>query len=72
MAGLASKNQDSPESPGNNQNRGSPTFQGAWFKNIISAGAKPSSSESTPSHSQDADDGTPLRQQSSTEHSTQL
>lgn len=72
MAGLASKNQASPESLGNNQNRGSPTFQGAWFKNIISAGAKPSASGSTPTHSQDAGDGTPLRRQSSTEQSTQL
>jgi len=69
MAGLAAKNQAS-ESPGNNQNRGSPTFQGAWFKNIISAGAKPSSSGSTPS--QDTDDGSPLRRQNSTEQSTQL
>lgn len=72
MAGLTSKNQASPESPGNNQNRGSPSFQGAWFKNIVSAGAKPSSSGSTRTHFQDADDGTPLQHQSSTEQSTQL
>jgi hypothetical protein len=73
MAGLAPKNQAAPDSLGNsNQNRSSPTFQGAWFKNIISAGVKPSSSESTPS--QDTDDGSPLRrrQQNSTEQSTRL
>ncbi|XP_062205271.1 uncharacterized protein LOC133907290 isoform X1 [Phragmites australis] len=70
MAGLASKNQASPESAGNNQNRGSPTFQGAWFKNVISAGAKPSSSGSTPS--QDTDDGSPLERQKSTEQSRRL
>uniref|UniRef100_A0A0E0MA42 PPPDE domain-containing protein n=1 Tax=Oryza punctata TaxID=4537 RepID=A0A0E0MA42_ORYPU len=50
MAGLASKNQNpQPESP-SNQSRNGPTFQGTWFKNIISNGAKPSSSESTSSH----------------------
>ncbi|KAK3153163.1 hypothetical protein QOZ80_2BG0168660 [Eleusine coracana subsp. coracana] len=72
MAGLASKNQAAPDSPGNsNQNRGSPTSQGAWFKNIIAAGAKPSSSGPTPS--QDTDDGSPpVRRQNSTEQSTRL
>ncbi|KAF8698498.1 hypothetical protein HU200_035241 [Digitaria exilis] len=80
MAGLASRNQASPESPGSNQNRGSPTptnqnrgsptTQGAWFKNIVAAGAKPSSSGSTPT--QDTDDGSPLRRQNSTEQSTRL
>jgi hypothetical protein len=71
MAGLAPKNEAAPDSQGNsNQNRGSPTFQGAWFKNIISDGAKPSSSGSTPS--QDTDDVSPLRPQNSTEQSTRL
>jgi hypothetical protein len=73
MAGLAPKNQAAPDSLDNsNQNRGSPapTFQGAWFKNIISAGTKPSSSGSTPS--QDTDDGSPLWRQNSTEQSTRL
>lgn len=69
MAGLASRNQASPESLGN-QNRGGPTFQGTWFKNIVSAGAKPSSSGSTPP--QEADDGSPLQHQKSTEQSTRL
>ncbi|KAL5230077.1 hypothetical protein ABZP36_028853 [Zizania latifolia] len=71
MAGLASKNQPSqPESPGN-QNRNGPTFQGSWFKNIVSAGAKPSSSESTSSH--DAGDGSPFQNQKSAEQqSTRL
>ncbi|KAL6127673.1 hypothetical protein ACLB2K_071036 [Fragaria x ananassa] len=33
----------SPEASGNS-NRGAPRFQGAWFKNLITTGAKPSSS----------------------------
>ncbi|TVU31911.1 hypothetical protein EJB05_23616 [Eragrostis curvula] len=83
MAGLTSKNQAAPESPSNsNQNRGSPAFQGAWFKNIVSAGAKPSSSGSTPSQDTDDgspplrpsqdDDGSPLPRQNSTDQSTRL
>jgi len=39
LAGVAS---NSPESPGNT--RGTPRLQGTWFKNLISNGAKPSSS----------------------------
>ena len=33
----------SPEASGNS-NRGSPRFQATWFKNLITSGAKPSSS----------------------------
>ncbi|KAH6770902.1 PPPDE putative thiol peptidase family protein [Perilla frutescens var. hirtella] len=44
LAGVASNNSVvSPESPGNSS-RGSPRFQGTWFKNLISAGPKPSTS----------------------------
>lgn len=44
LAGVASNNSIvAPDSPGNSA-RGSPRFQGAWFKNIISSGAKPSTS----------------------------
>ncbi|XP_074560683.1 deSI-like protein At4g17486 [Curcuma longa] len=48
MAGLASNpnsEEGTPESP-SNSNRGSPRFQGAWFKNLMSIGAKPSTSAS--------------------------
>ena len=69
MAGLTSKNQASQESPGE-QNRGSPTFQGTWFKNVVSAGAKPSTSGSTPS--QEDDDTPPLQRQQSAEQPTRL
>lgn len=44
LAGVASSNSVvSPESPGNST-RGSPRFQGSWFKSLMSAGAKPSTS----------------------------
>ncbi|XP_042429336.1 deSI-like protein At4g17486 [Zingiber officinale] len=48
MSGLASNpnsEEGTPESP-SNSNRGSPRFQGAWFKNLMSIGAKPSTSTS--------------------------
>ncbi|WOL00143.1 hypothetical protein Cni_G08856 [Canna indica] len=45
MAGLATNSQTAPESP-SNSNGGSPRFQGAWFKNLMSIGAKPSASTS--------------------------
>lgn len=45
LAGVASNNQiNSPNSPDNNSNRGSPRLQSAWFKNLMSTGAKPTSS----------------------------
>ncbi|XP_047957874.1 deubiquitinase DESI2-like [Salvia hispanica] len=44
LAGVASSNSVvGPESPGNS-GRGNPRFQGTWFKNLISTGAKPSAS----------------------------
>ncbi|KAG6510648.1 hypothetical protein ZIOFF_028676 [Zingiber officinale] len=45
MSGLASNpnSEGTPESP-SNSNRGIPKFQGAWFKNLMSMGAKPSTS----------------------------
>lgn len=42
MAGLGPNSSTTPESS-DNSNRGSPMFQGAWFKNLASIGAKPSS-----------------------------
>lgn len=44
LAGVASSNSVvAPESPGNST-RGSPRFQGSWFKSLMSPGAKPSTS----------------------------
>ncbi|KAG1362382.1 deubiquitinase DESI2 [Cocos nucifera] len=64
MAGLASNSNSpaTPESP-NNSNRSSPRFQGTWFRNLVSVGAKPSSSASEVSGGDD--DTLPLRQQQS-------
>ncbi|KAL3652407.1 hypothetical protein CASFOL_002088 [Castilleja foliolosa] len=73
LAGIASNNSIvSPEASGN-LTRGSPKFQGAWFKNIISNGAKPSSSselkigDEEALHQQQKQDGgePPLRSNSS-------
>ncbi|XP_058105649.1 deSI-like protein At4g17486 [Magnolia sinica] len=41
-------NSANPESPSNSNRGGSPRYQGAWFKNFISVGAKPSSSSDHP------------------------
>lgn len=67
LAGVAS---NSPESPGNT-NRGAPRFQGTWFKNLISNGAKPSSSSELENEEasmnrlqKQQDAGTPLRHNS--------
>lgn len=43
LAGVASNTLAAPESPGNS-GRASPRIQGAWFKNLMTVGAKPSSS----------------------------
>uniref|UniRef100_A0A1D1ZA77 PPPDE peptidase domain-containing protein 1 n=1 Tax=Anthurium amnicola TaxID=1678845 RepID=A0A1D1ZA77_9ARAE len=56
LAGVASNSPSEPESPGNS-NRGIPRLQGTWFKNLMTIGAKPSSS--TP----DQDEKTILPQQ---------
>lgn len=70
LAGVASNNAvTAPESSGN-LTRGSPRFQGPWFKNLMSAGAKPSSSselenEEVVHHRQlKQDEGEPLRSNS--------
>lgn len=41
------------DSPGN-VSRGSPRFQATWFKNLITTGAKPSSSSETENHEENA------------------
>ncbi|PSS04387.1 DeSI-like protein [Actinidia chinensis var. chinensis] len=43
LAGVTSNSSVASDSPGNS-NRGTPRFQATWFKNLISNGAKPSSS----------------------------
>ncbi|KAF8380180.1 hypothetical protein HHK36_027662 [Tetracentron sinense] len=52
LVGVTSNSMFSTESP-NNSNRGTPRFEAAWFKNLISVGAKPSSSSEL--ENQDAD-----------------
>ncbi|CAL9108832.1 unnamed protein product [Musa textilis] len=63
MAGLASNSRATPESP-SYSNRGSPRFQGAWFKNLMSVGAKPSAGTS---EIPDETDDSPLYRQKSSE-----
>ncbi|XP_050221877.1 uncharacterized protein LOC126672031 [Mercurialis annua] len=53
LAGVASNNGPVIDSPGNS-NRGNPRFQGAWFKNLITTGAKPSTSTETDGQDEDA------------------
>ncbi|KAJ8752775.1 hypothetical protein K2173_008510 [Erythroxylum novogranatense] len=43
LLGVASSNGSAPKSP-SSSNRGSPRVQATWFKNLITSGAKPSSS----------------------------
>lgn len=63
--------------PSGNSNRGSasPGFQGAWFKNLITSGARPSSSSAIENQEEDAlrqnqlsDASSPLRQNSQSRH----
>ncbi|KAK4837955.1 hypothetical protein QYF36_009813 [Acer negundo] len=42
-----------PDSP-SNSSRGSPRFQASWFKNLITTGAKPSTSSEMESHDENA------------------
>ncbi|CAL9038108.1 unnamed protein product [Musa banksii] len=63
MAGLASNSRATPESP-SYSNRGSPRFQGAWFKNLMSIGAKPSAGTS---EIPDETDDSPLYRQKPSE-----
>ncbi|KAL6006749.1 hypothetical protein ACLOJK_032243 [Asimina triloba] len=54
IAGVASNSSANSESPSNSNRAGSPRFQGTWFKNLISVGAKPSSSSENPDELQEA------------------
>lgn len=69
LLGVANNAGGSPESPGNS-NRGSPRFQGTWFKNLVTTGAKPSSSSEIENQDEDRyrqqqeDSESPLRQNS--------
>ncbi|KAB1220118.1 hypothetical protein CJ030_MR3G005605 [Morella rubra] len=74
LLGAANNSSGSPESPGNS-NRGTPRFQATWFKNLVTTGAKPSSSSEienqdvdghTQQQQQDAE--SPLRQNSRPRH----
>lgn len=64
LAGVASNvngtNGAVPDSP-SNSNRGTPRFQGTWFKNLITTGAKPSSSSDIENHGEDASSATGSR-----------
>ncbi|XP_051121352.1 uncharacterized protein LOC127244854 [Andrographis paniculata] len=44
LSGVTANNSSAGTESGENSNRGSPRFQTPWFKNIITTGAKPSSS----------------------------
>ncbi|XP_021651546.1 uncharacterized protein LOC110643476 isoform X2 [Hevea brasiliensis] len=52
LVGVASNNGPAPDSPGNSS-RGSPRFQATWFKNVITSGAKPSSSTEVDNQDED-------------------
>ncbi|KAK4431447.1 hypothetical protein Salat_0906800 [Sesamum alatum] len=53
LAGVGSNNSNvAPDSPGNS-NGGSPRFQAAWLKNLISPGAKPSTGSKVENQDQD-------------------
>ncbi|KAL6291553.1 hypothetical protein ACE6H2_009063 [Prunus campanulata] len=71
LAGVTNNAIAAPESPGNST-RGTPRFQAAWFKNLITTGAKPSSStevenkeEDVLRHHQQSDAESPRRRQKS-------
>ncbi|CAN6547113.1 unnamed protein product [Malus baccata var. baccata] len=53
LVGVTNNATASPESAGNS-NRGAPRFQAAWFKNLITTGAKPSSSSDLETKEEDA------------------
>ncbi|XP_059456125.1 deSI-like protein At4g17486 [Corylus avellana] len=65
LLGVANNAGGSPESPGNS-NRGTPRFQGTWFKNLVTTGAKPSSSSEIENQDEDRrrQQQSPLRQNS--------
>ncbi|KAK9914312.1 hypothetical protein M0R45_038098 [Rubus argutus] len=62
LVGVTNNVIPAPEAPGNS-NRGASKFQAAWFKNLITTGAKPSSS------SEIDNEENVLRQQQQTDHS---
>lgn len=66
LVGVTSNSVVAPDSPGNS-NRGIPKFQGAWFKSLVSPGAKPSSSSEMENQQQLEDAEAPLRQNSRSE-----
>lgn len=70
LLGVTSNVAASTESSGNS-NRGSPRFQGTWFKSLITSGAKPSSSSELENQEevvlrqhQQSDAASPVRQTS--------
>nr|GME06282.1 deSI-like protein At4g17486 [Ipomoea batatas] len=67
LQGIASNNSGSnPDSP-SNSNRGSPRLQATWFKNLISTGARPSSSSDVESRDEDIMRPGPLQQRQDAE-----
>uniref|UniRef100_A0A2N9G6G1 PPPDE domain-containing protein n=1 Tax=Fagus sylvatica TaxID=28930 RepID=A0A2N9G6G1_FAGSY len=73
LLGVANNATGAPESPGNS-NRGTPRFQGTWFKGLVTNGAKPSSSSEIENQDDGSclqwqqDDESPLRQNSQPRH----
>ncbi|PON96986.1 hypothetical protein TorRG33x02_073650 [Trema orientale] len=72
LLGVTNNVATSTESSGNS-NRGSPRFQATWFKNLVTSGAKPSSSSELENQEEDvlrqhqqqqSDAGSPLQQNS--------
>ncbi|KAE8719722.1 putative receptor-like protein kinase [Hibiscus syriacus] len=68
LVGVTSSSNGGNDSPGNS-NSGSPRFQAAWFKNLITTGAKPSSSSEI--EAQDGSGFPQHRQQNSTQTTRQ-
>jgi len=67
LAGVTSRPSATPENASNSNNGGS-RFQGAWFRNLISPGARPSSSTHPEDSSSSDDDEFPLEHRKLTEH----
>lgn len=53
LVGITNNAGSTPESPGNS-NRGTPKFQATWLKNLVTSGAKSSSTSDIENHEQDA------------------
>ncbi|KAK1303461.1 hypothetical protein QJS10_CPB11g00794 [Acorus calamus] len=54
IAGLSTNSAANPESPSSSNGGGTPRFQGAWFKNLLAAGAKPTSTPEVPIETKEA------------------